>query len=96
MTHKLTPALIRAMAAVRAGKVAQVCTGEGNVFRGPTGIAASCYRRLEVMRYIEDVPGQKRTGVFESRIVQQLSAAGQRALWDAGEPNAAHQQDEAK
>jgi hypothetical protein len=79
-SKKLTPALIRAMAAVRGGKVTRVYTSAGNTFRGPAGIAPGSYRRLEVMKYIEDAPGQRATGVYASHFKQQLSAAGIAAL----------------
>lgn len=77
---KLTPALINAMVAVRLGQVDRIYRINGNVFHGPRGIASSCYRRLEALRFIEDAPGQSSKGAFEIRVRQQLSGVGKRAL----------------
>lgn len=71
----LTHAIVRALVAVRAGKVTQVFTATGNTFRGPRSIAAITYRRLESARLIEDAPGQR-----GGRYIQQLSKAGRDAL----------------
>lgn len=54
----MTKAQLRALQAVRDGRVVQVYDRTGNVFRGPAGISARNYRALEVGGLIEDVPGQ--------------------------------------
>lgn len=83
-SHKLTPALIRAMIAVRAGRVTQVYTKTGNVFRGPSYTGAVCYRRLEAMKFIEDMPGQNDRHRLHFR--KQLSVIGEQALEAAETP----------
>lgn len=90
---RLTPALIKALAAVRSGKVRQRYTKTGNAFEGPNGIAPASYRRLVTMKYIEDEPGQRSTGVYASYFRQQLSAAGL-AAYETALPSPPHQEGE--
>ena len=76
---KRTQAMVRAMVAVRAGKVMQIYTARGNTFEAPKGIGQATLRKLEGARWIEDVPGQAH-GVASTRLKLQLSKAGRAAL----------------
>ena len=75
---KLTAALVRAMCAVRSGKVYhQRFNARGNTFDGPPGVAPSCYRRLEAARFIEDDPTWPKVSLLYR---QRLTKAGVAAL----------------
>lgn len=82
--NKLTKAQVRALAAVRDGTVTNVFHPTGNKFEGPEGIGGQCYRHLQELRLIEDVPGHK-TGAYTTRVTQQITFAGRTALAEHGQ-----------
>ena len=74
---QLSHALIRAMVAVRAGKVMRWYSPMGNNFQAPRGIAPQTLRRLEALCFIEDAPGGPE---HVRRVQKQLSPKGREAL----------------
>lgn len=78
-----TPAIMKALRAVRDGLVTQVYDRTGNKFEGPEGINGRTYRRAREMQLIEDVPGHF-GGVYTTRIKQRLTAAGRVAVEERG------------
>jgi hypothetical protein len=76
---KLTTAQVRALAAVGQGRVSNIFTATGNTFHGPKGIGSILYRKLQIARLIEDVPGGAINPIRSTRR-QQLTAAGRALL----------------
>jgi hypothetical protein len=75
-TTKLSVSQIAALRAVDAGRVTNRFDNDGNVFEGPAGIGAISYRRLQQMKLIEDIPGQRLGRYYKQR----LTAAGREIL----------------
>ena len=74
---KMTPGRIRALEAVRDGKVVNRFDADGNVFVCPKGVSPRVCRQLQNERLIKDVPRQKTYGRF---FTQMLTVAGWSAL----------------
>ena len=58
MIMRPTPSQVRALIAVRDGKVINRFDPNKNVFEVPKGINAAIVRKLQHKRWIEDVPGR--------------------------------------
>lgn len=72
MIATLTKAQLRALIAVREGFVWHEFDAHGNSFKGPQGIGAQSFRRLEELNLIEDT----RSGKYATRFKVRLTAAG--------------------
>jgi len=79
--YKLTDAQVRALAAVRDGRVFNRFERDRNVFVGPTEIGPILYRKLQSAGMIEDEPAKpaERLGLVHVR-KQQLTARGRSVL----------------
>jgi hypothetical protein len=75
---RLTPPMMRGLRNVAAGEVWNDFSTTGNTFRGPKGTGPVIYRKLQVLRLIEDVEFDTLRPAYSHR--QQLTFKGQLAI----------------
>lgn len=75
----MTPAVRRALGAVVLGEVERVYRANGNVLRGPKGVASTTLWRIARLGWIDDAKGSAGTHM-EVKCKQVLTKAGREAL----------------